>query len=125
MQPLIVDPIFSARVGNSGQPRKSPVQRLTPLSQAEFDEIGAAARAAGGDFRGGAIEEGFVVSYYVQGIKCDFAHGLIELEERRMATMLDTPDLDPINHIILSGLLDAVALYGKDWHEPWQVKLQR
>jgi nucleotidyltransferase-like protein len=93
-------------------------------SQEEFDQVCADAKASGGGFLGGTSAEGFAVYAYAQGIKCDFAHGPVELEERRIATMLDKPDLDPINHIILSGLLDAIPLHGRAWFEPWRAKLK-
>jgi hypothetical protein len=96
----------------------------TPPLNAEFDQICSAAKQAGGGLIGGTPGEGFAVYYYAQGVKCDFAHGPVELEEQRIAAMLATPGLDSINHIILSGLVDAIALHGGAWFEPLRAKLR-
>jgi hypothetical protein len=94
-----------------------------PLSQAEYEEVCAQARASGGDLYYGTPTDGFAVYQYIEGIRCDFGFETIESAEKSHAEFLEQPDTDLIKQLVAGGFMDGIALYGEDWIAAWQARL--
>lgn len=93
-----------------------------PMTEAEFDQIIAEARASGGDLYHGTAEEGFAVYYYIDGIKCDFGIGPYTINENLITKMLEKPNVDLIKHLQVAGFIDGYDLAGFDWINEWRNK---
>jgi hypothetical protein len=93
-----------------------------PVSDEEFDEIVAGARASGGDLYHGTAKEGFAVYYYINGIKCDFGIGVHEETEELISGMLAKPEMDLTKHLMIAGFLEGYTLYGDEWVKKWRLK---
>ncbi len=90
------------------------------LLQAEKE----AAVASGGGFFWGT-GEGFAVYHFQQpsGIRVDVAHAQVSQLEDRMAQLLEKHSLDLDLHLVATGILQAVPLYGAEVAEAWKRRL--
>jgi predicted nucleotidyltransferase len=82
-------------------------------------------QVGGGDYLfifGDVTEGGLVVSYNIEGIKHDFVYVTVERWERDMAEVLEQHRADTPLQKALSGVLDAIPLYGEARIAPWKVK---
>ncbi len=64
-----------------------------------------------------------VESYLVHGIECQFGHTTIAVWERDMALVLEQLDVTSPIQKALSGMHDAIPLYGEPLIRHWQMKL--
>ncbi len=64
-----------------------------------------------------------VETYLVHGIECQFGHTTIAVWERDMALVLEQLDVTSPIQKALSGMHDAIPLYGKSLIRHWQTKL--
>ena len=72
----------------------------------------------------GERDEGECVeSYMVHGIECQFGHTTIAVWERDMALVLEQLDVTSPIQKALSGMHDAIPLYGEELILQWQMKL--
>ncbi len=94
-------------------------------SKKEFEQIVKEAEESGGGLYHGTPEDGFAVYYYIEGVKCDFGIGHYSLTEKLINGMLIEPELDPIKHLQISGILESVVLYGNRWMSIWKKKARR
>jgi len=60
-------------------------------------------------------EDGLLEHYYLHNIECQFAWSKVEEYDRRLKQVLDDESLDPINHMIMSGTMDARVVYGQEY----------
>jgi hypothetical protein len=68
-------------------------------------------------------EEGWVLDqYFLECVKCDIGHVTIRCWEHDMATMLEQCDPDNVIQKAMSGILDALPLYGVELIKQWQAK---
>lgn len=95
------------------------------LSQSEFNKIVNKAKSSGGDFYGGDIENGFAVYQYIEGIRCDFAHGYISFTEKLIKEMSGSPDNDMIKQLLVFGFINSICLFGDNWVDKWKEKASR
>jgi hypothetical protein len=61
--------------------------------------------------------------YFVNGVECQFAHTTIGEWEAEMDSVLDQLDVTSPLQKALSGMEDALPLYGEDLIRQWQAKL--
>jgi predicted nucleotidyltransferase len=61
--------------------------------------------------------------YYVDGVECQFGHGKVKSWENRITEVLERHSTDSDAHTAMSGLLDAVPLYGEHLVEKWKSKV--
>ncbi len=90
------------------------------------DELLAACQQNHGEERtplGPYSKDGFAETYKVAGVECQVAHTTIASWEREMATVLEELDVTSPLQKALSGLLDAIPLYGEPLIREWQSKL--
>lgn len=90
------------------------------------DELLAACQQNHGEERtplGPYSEEGFAETYRVAGVECQVAHTTIAGWEREMAAVLEELDVTSPIQKALSGLLEAIPLYGEPLIRHWQAKL--
>ncbi len=88
------------------------------MAQDEFDKIIEDAKTSGGDFYHGSPEEGFAVYYYIDGVRCDFGFGHYSETETLINEMLEKPEVDPVKHLMISGLIDGYILKDSNWLAP-------
>lgn len=65
----------------------------------------------------------YVETYMVHGIECQFGHTTIAVWERDMALVLEQLDVTSPIQKALSGMHDAIPLYGEPLIRQWQTKL--
>jgi len=58
-------------------------------------------------------ETGFLDTYKVKGVECQFSHGLVSWYENILKEVLERYSTDKVHHVVLSGLQDALPLYGE------------
>ena len=92
------------------------------LSDDEFNNIVENAKISGGDFYGGDTENGFAVYEYIEGTRCDFAHGYISFTENLINEMLENSNNDMIKQLLVFGFLNSLSLYGDKWVKEWKAK---
>ena len=91
------------------------IQYKMPFTRKEFDKIVNEAKQSGGDLFHGTSGKGFAVYYYIEGIKCDFGFGNFRDAEKLIYDMLKKPEVDLMKHLQISGFIDSVVLYGRNW----------
>ena len=93
-------------------------------SEAEYEMYRQAAFDSGGGFYGGSAAEGFALYQFIDGIRHDFAHGLLSETAALLDEFFAKPDLDNMNkQIALNGILTGVPLKGADYIQMWQEQL--
>jgi predicted nucleotidyltransferase len=75
-------------------------------------------------FIGDPEEGGCVLSFYLEGIKCDFALSTIAKWEDNMAEVLTLHKVDSPMQKALSGMLDAIPLFGAEYIALWQAQAE-
>lgn len=80
-------------------------------------------RGAERQFFSEASQDACVEMYHVQGVECQVVHTTIAAWERDMATVLEQLDVTTPLQKALSGMLDAIPLYGEELVRNWQAKL--
>lgn len=58
-------------------------------------------------------KEGFLDTYRVNGVECQFSHGLASWYENILKEVLEKYSTDRVHHVVLFGLQDALPLYGE------------
>lgn len=58
-------------------------------------------------------EEGFLDTYRVRGVECQFAHGLLSWYENLLKQVLENYSTDRVYHLVMSGIQDALPLHGE------------
>ncbi len=71
----------------------------------------------------GKADEEYMETYEVQGVECQVAHTTIAAWERDMATVLEQLHVDTPLQKALSGMLNALPLYGETLVQDWQKTL--
>lgn len=72
---------------------------------------------------GAESQEACLEIYQVQGVECQLAHTTLAAWERDMATVLEQLDVTSPLQKALSGMLDAIPLYGEALIGQWQTLL--
>ena len=72
-----------------------------------------------GDRESGSLFE----SYKVHGVECQFAHGTVKGWEQDMAQVLEQLDVTSPIQKALSGMKEAIPLYGEQLVQQWQSKI--
>lgn len=88
------------------------------MTNEQFENIVNDAKASGGDLYHGSPEEGFAVYYYIDGVRCDFGFGHFSETETLINEMISKPEIDPIKHLMISGLIDGYILNDNNWLAP-------
>jgi hypothetical protein len=70
----------------------------------------------------GEAMESFVEQFVLDGITCQVGHVTVDVWERDMALVLDAHTPATVTEKALSGLLDDVALHGRDLIAIWQTR---
>ena len=65
----------------------------------------------------------FFESYKVHGVECQFAHGIVAGWEQEMAQVLEQLDAASPIQKALSGMKEAIPLYGEPLVRQWQSKI--
>ena len=60
-------------------------------------------------------EEGFLDTYRVKGVECQFAHGLVGWYENLLKEVLENVSTNRVYHLVMSGIQDALPLYGEEY----------
>ena len=60
-------------------------------------------------------EEGFLDTYRVRGVECQFAHGLDGWYENLLKEVLENFSTNRVYHLVMSGMQDALPLYGEKY----------
>lgn len=91
-----------------------------PLSNEEFERIVKEAKESGGGLYNGNPEQGFSVYYFIEGIKCDFGFGNQSETQKLFSEVTEESDepVDLIKHLQVSGFIDGVMLFDKNWLQP-------
>lgn len=74
-------------------------------------------------FFGSHEEGGIVESYYIDGVRHDFAHSSIAEWEKKMDEVLVELKIDSPMQKALSGLLDGRALFGAELIDAWKERI--
>lgn len=91
---------------------------------ADEELLAAFQRNEGQDYRLlGRADEEKIESYLVDGVECQCAHTTIAAWERDMAVVLEQLDVTTPLQKALSGMLEALPLYGESLVRQWQAKL--
>jgi hypothetical protein len=65
----------------------------------------------------------FFESYQVRGVECQFAHGTIAVWEQEIALVLEQLDVTSPIQKALSGMQEAIPLYGEPLVRQWQSRI--
>jgi hypothetical protein len=68
-------------------------------------------------------EEGFLDTYRVKGVECQFAHGLVGWYENLLKQVLENYSTDRVYHLVMSGIQDALPLYGKKFVDDMKTRI--
>jgi predicted nucleotidyltransferase len=91
---------------------------------ADEELLAACRRNEGRDYRVLAqADEEMIESYVVDGVECQCAHSTLAAWERDMALVLEQLDVTTPLQKALSGMLEALPLYGEPLVRQWQAKL--
>jgi predicted nucleotidyltransferase len=91
---------------------------------ADEELLAAFQRNEGQDYRLlGQADEEKIESYLVDGVECQCAHTTFAAWERDMAVVLEQLDVTTPLQKALSGMLEALPLYGESLVRQWQAKL--
>ncbi|KPJ49232.1 hypothetical protein AMJ40_05990 [candidate division TA06 bacterium DG_26] len=70
-------------------------------------------------------KDGFLDTYRVNGIECQFAHGLVSWYENLFEEVFEEYSTDRVYHVVLYGLKDALPLYGDAFIEEMKTRIAR
>lgn len=91
----------------------------------QFERLQQAALASGGGIYSFAAEEGLACYHFIDGVKVDFAHQATADIEQRVTKFLAKPTVDDeTTHIIMSGIVQGIVLWGEETVVDWQEQLK-